>query len=647
MSTRLNTMKNLLNLVLLSPVPELPNPKIFKPKYQLPVLDSYYNNPGHLFWAKFPNNYSQPAKSLVDHVILRKLATETRFPNLPLLDVICKDLKYGASIGCKGEFRAPSKATNAPSATDCGPQVTDAIADWIIKGFAYGPVPLDQVPATAKFSGIMTRQKPNGSVRIILNLSAPVGFSVNEGIDSNEFPTVMSSTTKWLKALHLAGKNAKICKIDWSDAYKHIAVSLEDTNLQWFTWMGMAFKELCLIFGCASSAGIFDRVAKLIVFIVAKRSNFPFNRICQHLDDCCAAAPEDSIELELFDATFYEVADAVGIKLAPRDDPEKSFAPSHQGLVLGVFYDTVSWTWALNHEKLSRLLHDIQDFLCKDSLPQSRVWSLVGKLIHIRPLIPSGKFNMHHLLAANSMSNDKNYEVSLTPDFKRQLLFWYSMILLCSGRGPIPNPFFKFPSWAINVYTDSAGGSMSSKGLGAGAVIPGWWVYIPWSRTINLGRPSASGRALSRAMSALELVGPLATLAAGFSWCKSNYVNIWVDNAASVFIWQKGYSTSCPLSTTLVVAIAKVAAGLCCSVELSKVTRCSSPLASMADALSKADFPRFRVIADANNIVMPLDAAWVPRSLLLWVNNPVPDDSLGDNILRDLASRTAVLGLNC
>ena len=71
---------------------------------------------------------------------------------------------------------------------------------------------------------MMTKIKPTGAVRIILNLSSPVGNCVNEGINKDDFPTIMSSTTKWLRALHLAEKSAKMCKIDWADAYKHIAV---------------------------------------------------------------------------------------------------------------------------------------------------------------------------------------------------------------------------------------------------------------------------------------------------------------------------------------------------------------------------------------------------------------------------------------
>ena len=95
-----------------------------------------------------------------------------------------------------------------------------------------------------------------------------------------------------------------MCKVDWSDAYKHIAVALADTNLQWFQWGGKAFKELCLIFGGVSSAGIFDRVAKVVLFIVVRKSGFRADMVCQHLDDCCAAAPAGSDIIEVFDKTF-------------------------------------------------------------------------------------------------------------------------------------------------------------------------------------------------------------------------------------------------------------------------------------------------------------------------------------------------------
>jgi hypothetical protein len=53
---------------------------------------------------------------------------------------ICNYILEGAEIGCRGAARLPSKSTNAASAYEFGPQVTDAIAEWVKKGYAFGPV---------------------------------------------------------------------------------------------------------------------------------------------------------------------------------------------------------------------------------------------------------------------------------------------------------------------------------------------------------------------------------------------------------------------------------------------------------------------------------------------------------------------------
>ena len=628
-------------------LPELPPPKEFKPKFVLPTLNNYNAIFPNWFWAMVPANLVAPAVSLVDPVRLSKAAVRSGFLDLPLLKKVCADLTTGAEIGCTGPCRSPSRATNAPSAYENGPQVTDAICDWLTKGFAFGPIPMSEVPKEAKFSGLMTRPKPNGLVRIILNLSAPKGVAVNEGICNEDFPTSMSSTTKWLRVLRKAGRGARMCKVDWSDAYKHIAVSQADSQLQWFQWGGRAFRELCLVFGCVSSAGLFDRLAKIVLFIVIRESGISPDMVCQHLDDCCAAASAGDGILDVYDSTFSEIASFLGVKLAPRDDPEKSFGPATSGVILGVYYDTIKWTWALPEEKLHRLLHLLKSLLTSSQAEQHLIWTAVGKLQHIKPLVPDGRFNIHHLIAANSVSVNRNHSVFLSAGFKSQCWFWFSMIRLCSGRGPIPDPDIGLPPWAIDVFTDSAGGS--PEGLkGAGSVTSTWWCFVPWSPSINNGGAAPCGKKFGRMMSALELVGPLLTVSAGFNWCRNSAVKIWVDNAGSVFIWKKGYSSSCPYSTTLVKAIATVASGLACQVDLVKIGRCSTPLADMADALSKSAFPRFRDIAFRSGFSrLPAEPAWVPSAILHWIANPVPDDGLGDKILRELAMRTLVLGYNC
>ena len=627
------------------PIEELPPPKVFTPKFALPILADYTKTAPPSYWANFPANYSWPATSLINPDLLRSLALESGFQDVPTLEKVYIDLKYGADIGCRGEFRRPGRASNAPSAFEQGPKVSDAIADWCKKGFAMGPIDDKDVPSDAKFAGIMTRSKPNGSARIILNLSAPLGRAVNEGIDNENFPTSMSSTSKWLEALHAAGRNCDMVKVDWSDAYKHVGVRPADINLQWFRWLGKNFAELCLIFGCKSSAGIFDRLAKVVLHIVRVRSGLPAVQVIQHLDDCCAAAADGDLRLHAFDAEFACVADKLGIKLAPRSDPDKSFGPSKQGVILGVFYDTAKWTWSMPHEKRCRLLHALRDTQVADFLTVEQCQSLVGKILHIKALVPGGKFNLYHLLRAQNYSSDPKACVPLSSDIKRQFFFWFTMLRTCAEEAAIPDPSVFLPPWALQVYTDAAGGSYAHVGRGAGAVTPGWWVYVPWSDAINQGRPTGDGRRLDRVMSALELLGPLAALCAGADFCRGLPVTFHVDNSGSVFIFRKGYSTSCALSTTLVTALADVAAGLGCRINILKVRRCSSPLATTADALSKADFQRFwGLAAEQGGLGLSRTPLPVPTALLAWLRQPRPDFDLGQRLLRELALSGPVLG---
>ena len=621
-------------------MPELPR-KVFKPKHCLPVLNSYKDPAPDWFWLEFPSNLMQPAKPVIDWQRLEELGRQTGFKDKELLARIVQDVKEGARIGCKPSARAPSSSSNAPSAFQDGEKVTDALADWVVKKFAFGPVHPREVPAEAKFSGIMTREKPNGSVRVILNLSASDGTPVNKGIDKKDFPTHMSSMADWWRAMRMSGRGCKFCKVDWSDAYKHLTVHPEDTELQWFMWLGRAFKELCLIFGCTSSAGLFDRLAKLVLHIVVVRSGMPRKQVIQFLDDCCAAARKEDPVLDKFDSIFFSTARELGITLAPRDDPDKSFGPSTRGTVLGIAYDSVSWTWELPKDKLVRTLADIDNMLVSDSVTQEAVWSTVGRILYVMPLVPTGRFNVDHLLRINSVSEDRKFRIEVSAEVRRQLRFWRQLLPVCSGATAIPNPDAHLPPWAIEVFTDAAGGTRQKPGHGAGAVCDGWWAFVPWSKAINAGKMVADGteRRLDRILSALELVGPLLALAAGMGKFRGRPVRFWVDNSGSVYIWKKGYSMSCTLCSTIVKAMATLAATFACRIVVEKIARCSSPLAVMADSLSKASYTKFWSVAYGNGgFNLSLQPASVPGELLAWIEDPRQDDDLGDRLVKEILS---------
>lgn len=137
-------------------------------------------------------------ESNINYDLFRELAIDAGFEDRELLEVVYSDLKFGARIGCQGEFRNPSKSTNAPSAFEFGERVSDSICEWLKAGYAAGPFELDEIPTEAKISRLMVKLKPNWKARLILNLSVPKGASVNDGIDKTAYPAKMTSTIKFV-----------------------------------------------------------------------------------------------------------------------------------------------------------------------------------------------------------------------------------------------------------------------------------------------------------------------------------------------------------------------------------------------------------------------------------------------------------------
>jgi hypothetical protein len=197
--------------------------------------------------------------------------------------------------------------------------------------------------------------------------------------------------------------------------------------------------------------------------------------------------------------------------------------------------------------------------------------------------------------------------------------------------------------WACQAFTDAAGGSLDRLGAGTGGVMGDWWFYIPWAKRINAGGWRIDGCKVGRKLSALELVGPLVTLVAGHHLVRNRQLVIWVDNAGAVAIWDKGYSTRCSLSSTIVSTISAVAAAIGCSVFIKKITRCSTPGAVMADHLSKANFQLFRQHAQMHSWPLNRDPAPIPVALLAWIDKPVPSDDLAHHILTELAKSQPIL----
>jgi hypothetical protein len=110
---------------------------MFKPKFpSIPKLECYKKPAPESFWENFPVNLVCPGLPSLNKKKLKQWAFALGVSDENRLARVIEYIDKGANIGCRGTARNPSRSSNAASAYEYGLQVTDAVAEWVQKGYA-------------------------------------------------------------------------------------------------------------------------------------------------------------------------------------------------------------------------------------------------------------------------------------------------------------------------------------------------------------------------------------------------------------------------------------------------------------------------------------------------------------------------------
>ena len=177
-----------------SKLPEMPSPKVFKAKMNLPKLANYRRTAPTSYWSNWPKRTFEqmlPTKSWVSSDKLKELALDYKYSDWERLEKVCQRIDKGAYIGCTGNARLPTFCTNASSEYEYGEGVADGIAEMIENGLMVGPLDEEEIPwKDITVSALMVKIKPNGKARLIINLSKPDNETgptgVNKGISIDD-----------------------------------------------------------------------------------------------------------------------------------------------------------------------------------------------------------------------------------------------------------------------------------------------------------------------------------------------------------------------------------------------------------------------------------------------------------------------------
>ena len=402
---------------------------------------------------------------------------------------------------------------------------------------------------------------------------------------------------------------------------------------------GRLFGELSLVFGGVSSAGIYDDNSEVILQLVIKKSKIDKDLVNKVLDDTVACGSLGDGTVKRFYETYKEIAARVGVRLADEKDADKAFGPTTKGKVLGIMYDLDLWTCWIPEEKLLPILHLLVEVMTSKDVANSSMLTLNGKLSHYMGLVPGGPWQRGFLLKLQDARQSGATRFQVTDLARSQAAWWIPNMRAATEHFPIPDVRPMSSLVPVKLYTDAAGGDTCKLKNGAGGVsYPSLWFYFPWPSIVRENRQNGLGVRFAHKLSVLEGFASLAGLACAPHLVRNREVELLTDNSGFVGAYLKKHS-DCPYLYSVVKAVHDIGAGLNCKVYVKKTKRCSGQGEVAADALSKGDWDQ----AWAGIPDKARDPGYIPRTLIMWIMNPVPDLQLGQRVLKEMSNYTDVL----
>ena len=166
-----------------------------------------------------------------------------------------------------------------------------------------------------------------------MDLSAPRGCSVNDGISKDSSTCHYASVDQAASQIYSWGKGTLMAKMDIKQAYRNIPIAPGDRHLLGFRWNQITYIDNTLPFGLRSAPFIFTAIADALMWIMEQKG---VTWAIHHIDDFLTlgkpGTPECQSNKGLMEATCAEA----GLPI----EPEKSQGPCTTLTFLGIEIDT-------------------------------------------------------------------------------------------------------------------------------------------------------------------------------------------------------------------------------------------------------------------------------------------------------------------
>lgn len=350
-------------------------------------------------------------------------------------------LQFGWPLGYTADRLPACSNRNHNGALQFSQHIDDYISKEISLMSVLGPFDDNPFMCPLMLSPLNTVPKSGGNDRrVILDLSFPDQFSVNDGIPTDcylgshfvlNYPTVDTFADMIIEK----GMGCMLFKRDLRRAYRQIPVDPGDLHLLGYTWHNKIFVDNVLAMGLRSAAMMCQRMTAGIVHMCSQDGLL----ICNYIDDFAGAEIPESA------CAAYEGLGDILISSGLQEAPEKAIAPTTRMVFLGVTFDSVSMTREVTVQRLCEIAELITQWLLKSHATKQQLQSLIGKLQFVAKCVQPGRLFVSRLLNMLPNLRRSHHRFRISNEFRKDLLWWRRFLETYNGVSIIPDRLWSCP----------------------------------------------------------------------------------------------------------------------------------------------------------------------------------------------------------
>ena len=227
-------------------------------------------------------------------------------------------------------------------------------------------------------SPLMARKKPDGGVRVIVDLSWPLDGGVNSCVPSNYFDFIQfqlkyPSIDNVVEKIKQFGPTYKLFKIDLQRAFRNLRIDPFDYNVLGLSWRSQTYVDVALPFGFKQGASSCQMCTDAITYLMWTQKHW----VMAYLDDFVAVCPPSTAN------NAYLTLKNLLEDLGPPINFKKVEEPSSTITCLGIEINAKEGTLAIPDQKLNDIKHLCVQWLNRRHASRNQLQKLLGHLLYI------------------------------------------------------------------------------------------------------------------------------------------------------------------------------------------------------------------------------------------------------------------------